>query len=315
MYLWHTSSPGSPVARLGPQDAEVTAVTWNHHPASFLLAAASDDVRHRLWRDQRILPDPENVRGRAEMLQKSDEPLRFVSPPRRVRGTLAGVLTPVRSAEKKTPTSGLRKSSTIEAFLTPKQKLAPLSEGEGATTPTNIIKRGLKRRTVDFNDENSAPKEKQAKIEDNRDLSANINRLLSSPSSKCTFSPSSYQSPTKRVPSPRKLGSPLKKLTFPLTPVSSSTNMLPLTPVRSHLLSSSNTALLACTRSPTANLPNLVVDGRSPRHRPAPPSCSTVSKPTSKTTDWLTEMARKRGGKDIVTAGNKKRKVVAKKRS
>ena len=79
--------------------------------------------------------------------------------------------------------------------------------------------------TVDFNDENSAPKEKQAKIEDNGDLSANINRLLSSPSSKCTFSPSSYQSPTKRVPSPRKLGSPLKKLTFPLTPVSSSTNM------------------------------------------------------------------------------------------
>jgi len=315
VYLWHTSSPGSPVARLGPQDAEVTAVTWNHHPASFLLAAASDDVRHRLWRDQRILPDPENVRGRAEMLQKSDEPLRFVSPPRRVRGTLAGVLTPVRSAEKKTPTSGLRKSSTIEAFLTPKQKLAPVAEGEGATTPTNIIKRGLKRRTVDFNDENSAPKEKQAKIEDNGDLSANINRLLSSPSSKCTFSPSSYQSPTKRVPSPRKLGSPLKKLTFPLTPVSSSTNMLPLTPVRSHLLSSSNTALLACTRSPTANLPNLVVDGRSPRHRPAPPSCSTVSKPTSKTTDWLTEMARKRGGKDIVTAGNKKRKVVAKKRS
>ena len=315
VYLWHTSSPGSPVARLGPQDAEVTAVSWCRHPTSFLLAAASDDVRHRLWRDQRILPDPDNVRGQAEMLGKNDEPLRFVSPPRRAKGTQAGVLTPVRSSEKKTPRSGLRKGSTptIEGFLTPKQKLAPLVEGEGATTPTNIIKRGLKRRTVDFNDENSAPEEKLAKIDEN--LSANINRLLSSPSSKCTFSPSSYQSPTKRVASPRKLGSPLKKLTFPLTPVSSScTNMLPLTPVRSALLSSS-TALLACSRSPTANLPNLVVDGRSPRHRPAPPSSSTVSKPASKTRDWLTEMARKRLGKDNGTCGSKKRKVVAKKRS
>ena len=157
------------MARLGPQDAEVTAVTWNRHPASFLLAAASDDVRHRLWRDQRVLPDPENVRGRAEMLEKSDEPPRFVSPPSRAQGSFAaGVHTPVRSsAEKKTPKSGLRKGSTptIEAFLTPKQKLAPLAKGEGATTPTNIIKRGLKRRTVDFNDENSAPqKDKHAKI-------------------------------------------------------------------------------------------------------------------------------------------------------
>ena len=318
VYLWHTSSPGSPVARLGPQEAEVTAVSWSQNPATFLLAAASDDVRHRLWRDQPTLPDPHSVHGRAEMLEKTDEPLQFVSPPRRAQGSLTGVFTPVRSSEKKTPRSGLGKGSTpsIEAFLTPKQKLAPVAEGECATTPTNIIKRGLKRRTVDFNDENSAPEEKLAKIDENRDLSANINRLLSSPSSKCTFSPNSYQSPTKQSSSPRKLGSPLKKLTYPLTPVSSSsTNLLPLTPVRSTLLASSSKALLACSRSPTANLPNLVVDGRSPRYRPAPPSSTSVSKPAAKTRDWLTEMARKRGGKDIVPDGSKKRKIVAKKRS
>jgi len=318
VYLWHTSSPGSPVARLGPQEAEVTAVSWSQNPATFLLAAASDDVRHRLWRDQPTLPDPQSVHGRAEMLEKTDEPLQFVSPPRRAQGSLTGVFTPVRSSEKKTPRSGLGKGSTpsIEAFLTPKQKLAPVAEGECATTPTNIIKRGLKRRTVDFNDENSAPVEKLAKIDENRDLSANINRLLSSPSSKCTFSPNSYQSPTKQSSSPRKLGSPLKKLTYPLTPVSSSsTNVLPLTPVRSTFLASSSKALLACSRSPTANLPNLVVDGRSPRYRPAPPSSTSVSKPAAKTRDWLTEMARKRGGKDIVPDGSKKRKIVAKKRS
>ena len=292
----------------------MTAVSWNRHPATFILAAASDDVRHRLWRDERTLPGPDSLRGQAEMLEKKDQQPHFISPPRRAQGTSAGVQTPIRSSEKRTPKNGIRGTPTIASFLTPKQKLTSSSEEGEAKTPTNSIKRGLKRRTVDFNDENSAPDEKMAKMDENRDLSSNINRLLSSPSSKCTFSPSSYRSPTKRMQSPRKLGSPLKKLTFPLTPVSS-TNAPPLTPVRSSLLfSSSSSALMAC-RSPTANLPNLVVDGQSPRHRPAPPGFSTASKPASKTRDWLTEMARKRGGKDIVGARSKKQKIVAKKRS
>ena len=82
MYLWHMDSPGAPVAKLGPQEAEVTAVSWSRQPGTFLLASASDDVRHRLWRDLRVLPDDECVRGKAEMLKKIDQPLKFVSPPK-----------------------------------------------------------------------------------------------------------------------------------------------------------------------------------------------------------------------------------------
>ena len=309
VYLWHMDSPGAPVAKLGPQEAEVTAVSWSRQPGTFLLASASDDVRHRLWRDLRVLPDDECVRGKAEMLKKIDQPLKFVSPPKRdLASNYSAVRTPVRSSERKTPKSGLKQGSTptIEAFLTPKQKTAQLPEREGATTPTNNIKRGLKRRTVDFNDENSAPEQKVGKM----DLSANINRLLSSPTKKCTFSPSSYQSPTKRTASPRKLGSPLKKLSCPLTPVSAVSNMLPLTPVRAASLISSEQC-----RSPTANLPNLVIDGRSPRHRPAP-STSLVNKPASKTRNWLTEMVQKRAGKEIVPAAvSSKRKILKKKKS
>lgn len=259
-YVWETGSAGGPVARLGPQEAEVTCVSWSRGD-SFLLAAASDDMRHRLWRDSRALPEEGEVRGRAEMLGKVDAPAVFVSPPR-------GGATP----RCRTPAAGrgIRRQGTpsIAAFLTPSHRAAtsPLPTSP-LHTPTNDVKRGLKRRTVDFNDENLEPQAKTGR----RDLSMTIGSLLASPSSRCTFSPTSYQSPTKRQSPPRNLGSPLKGP--------------PLTPARANL----STALAAAS-SPTANLPNLVADGRSPSlrcGRPARP-------PAAKTKDWLTEMAAKR---------------------
>lgn len=294
-YVWHTASPGSPVARLGPQEAEVTCVSWSRAPGSLLLAAASDDMRHRLWRDSRRLPEQGEVRGRAEMLDKLDPAPVFMSPVR--RRAEANVRTPQSGrARCCTPSSQPRGGTpSMATFLTPNHALATVSETKSPLrTPVNEVKRGLKRRTVDFNDENCEPRPKTAKIADGRrDLSSSISSLLTSPSPRCSFSPSSYQSPSKRLSSPRKMASPLK---------------LPLTPVRSNL--SSAALLLSCLSSPTANLPNLAVDGRSPRTLPR--AASSLARPAAKTRDWLTEMAARRRQEPAAKKTGAKKAVVKK---
>ena len=269
-YLWHTASPGGPVARLGPQEAEVTCVSWRRGQEGLLLAAASDDMRHRLWRGSRVRVEQEEVRGRAEMLGKVDLPPVFVSPPRRSNELVASSRTPQRG----TPSSRRGGSTpSITSFLTPRQ-----SRRDGGTplkTPVNDVKRGLKRRAVDFNDENCEPVAKEVRTE----LSSSISSLLQSPSSRCSFSPSSYRSPTKA--SPRLLASPLRAL--------------PLTPARANLSSS-----LSCHPSPTANLPNLVTDGSSPRALPS-------LRPAARTRNWLTELASRRQEQCAKTGEGKKK--------
>ena len=227
-YLWNTSSPGSPTARLGPSDAEVTCLDWSHHTDTNLatLVTASDDMKHQVWRQQPSQLPAEEVWAALELLDKKEEVTvknRAVETPRR-----CSVVTPRTGGKKQTP--------SIKTFLTPG------NSKKGGSTPINEEKRGLKRRKSIFGDENSPDKSSC------RNLSASISSLLSSPSSKCSFTPETYRSPTKKVVSspmkssistPRRIASPLKLFS-------------PLREIRQ-------------LQSPTANLPNLVEDGSSPR--------------------------------------------------
>ena len=247
-YIWHTSRPGSPVARLGPSDSEVTCLDWSHNTHNLLpdLVTASDDMRHQLWRHHPDSLEPEEVWARLELLNKKDE----------VRVSTKLMVTPSRCTAV-TPKTGKKQTPSIKSFL------AAGNSKKVETTPINEEKRGLKRRKSIFNDENS-PDSSSC-----RNLSASISGLLTSPSSKCTFTAETYRSPTKKVISspvkrpvstPRQLGSPLKLFS-------------PLREIR-------------VPQSPTANLPNLVKDGASPR--------TAVRREKKTAANWLTVYAKEK---------------------
>jgi len=239
------------------------------------LVTASDDMRHQLWRG-RWEPEEEMVRGRVEMLGKVDKKLEH-SPFRPLP------LTP--STSNKTPRRGLlstpgtgKKSQTrsIKSFLTPKAQLTPVAESPANMTPTNEIKRGLKRRQCDFNDENNPEKPpKVARQESCRNLSTSISTLYTSPV-KCNFTPDSYKSPRKHL-----VCSPLKtSINSPLRLASPLKLFSPLRELRTPLES---------LRSPTANLPNLLMDGTSPRA-----VRSLTKTKEAKGTNWLTSYAKEK---------------------
>jgi len=263
--IWATASPGGPVARLGPHEAEVTCVSWQPSPG-WCLATATDDVRHRLWRLGRE-SDTRLVRGEATMTGKPDipvSPVKTMSTPSRpfttptTRGKTPGTVTP-----------------SITRFFTPPSTAARL-------TPVSERSRASKRRLADsLSDiENNTPCSKSARLmETTLTAMRGEDVLLSSPV-KCTFSPTTYKSPSKstvsseiRNASPRFLGSPLKQnLESPLAKCP-----------RPLLCDRTPLALL---QSPTANLPNLVADGTSPHHRPV--------RVTPHKADWLTTYAKQR---------------------
>ena len=249
-YIWHSSSPGSPVARLGPSDAEVTCVDWSHQTDRPLaaLVTASDDMKHQLWRHHDDPLAPEDIWASLELLDKRDS----------VKVNTQLVVTPSRCPAV-TPKTSKKQTPSIKSFLTPG------ISNKVETTPTNEEKRGLKRRKSIFNDENSADSSSC------RNLSASISGLLASPTSKCSFTPETYRSPTKKVSSsplkasvstPRRIASPLKLFS-------------PLREIR-------------MSQSPTANLPNLVEDGTSPR---GPFKREKKQRPGS---NWLTAYAKEK---------------------
>jgi len=270
-YVWNTTSEGAPVARLGEQVAEVTCVAWSQEKRSDLpiLVTASDDMKHQLWKTNWKVLEEENIKYKIEMLNKV-EPKRVYSPfkpapmtpstrtPKRI------IATPKLVKKGQTP--------SIKTFLTPKAQLTPLMESPVSNiTPTNEGKRGCKRRqTLDFNDENSPDESSKISKNDScRNLSSSIASLYTSPA-KCEFTANTYKSPRKLITcsplksmnSPKSLGSPLK-LFSPLREMQNPMHY---------------------TRSPTANLPNLVLDGTSPR------SLTRIDKKKNikKGSDWLT---------------------------
>lgn len=294
-YLWATSSPGGPVAELGPHEAGVTCVSWARQ-ASWTIATCSDDVRHRLWRLGRVV-DKQRLSGTATMLDKVDAPFVQLSPVKTELVTPSRrLVTPTTGA--RTPRSGLRNAtpSIKSFFLTPSDgassltpvserhasSLTPVSELRQPATPVSQRSRGSKRRLTDSmcDNEERLPELKAARLQNSLEQLMEATPLHNSPV-KCTFSPSSYRSPMKSssaVPSsPRYLGSPFKQnLDSPLAKV----------PFASPLPKDLRPPLTAI-QSPTANLPNLVVDGTSP-HRPP------LSKPRSRQTDWLTNYGKQR---------------------
>jgi len=285
-YVWNTVSEGDPVARLGEQSAEVTCVAWSFSSETDLatLATASDDMRHQLWKGKCVKPDEEMIRGKVEMLGKVDKKVQH-SPFRPLPMTpTTSNRTPRRCLSSTPDTGKKRPTPSIKSFLTPKAQLTPIAESPANVTPTNEIKRGLKRRQCDFNDENCPDfPAKVARNETCRNLSTSISTLYTSPV-KCVFTPDSYKSPHKHVTC-----SPMKNLTSsPLRMVSPLKLFSPLRELR---------ATQECTKSPTANLPNFVVDGRSPR---------AIKKRTTNRVrgdNWLTSLAKE---KQVVLGGQTK---------
>merc|ERR1719347_677385 len=296
VYLWHTASSGSPVVRLstapqgaegaevdvGPSEPEVPCVAFCQEPAAaeILLAAASDDMRHRLWRHSRYLAikreqgmELEGLRGHAHVLPKEEEEPKF-------QAKTPSIRTPSTNKKHRRLDKSSSKVATpsIKTFLTPNRQLTPVAE---SLTPVNDVKRGVKRRNMDFGDEN-LPHSKTPKLNPTcRDLSNSIAGLLSpNPKSpaKCTFTPESYRSPNKRPPErpPLFLGSPIKSLLHPLRP--------PLCPLP--------------TASPTANLPNLVKDGLADKEdrKSLQPSLKTIKTKQN----WLTQLSKQTKEKKVL---------------
>lgn len=136
-------------------------------------------------------------------------------------------------------------------------------------------------------------------LENNGNISVTGQNISVSPV-KCKFSPSNYQSPVKRrVPAENvygRLSPPVRVYPSPLkTSVLTSNVTVSLfdSPLRSQstLSSASNTSTarrpLESIASPTANLPNMVRDGNSPRLavRPEQPV-------TKRRVDWLTQLGQ-----------------------
>ena len=277
-YVWNTSSPGSPVARLGEAMAEVTCVAWSQDMTRSHLATlvtASDDMKHQIWRLPPQVPDNDDIKYSLDLLNKVDVKKIPSHPP----GT-PSVKTPRRIAQTTPGLSSKKQTPSIKSFLTPSNIKTPKAQ----LTPTNEERRGLKRRQCSFNDENS-PEYSGTK----RDLTSSISSLLSSPASKCSFTPQTYKSPTKKIScspvkkchlTPRRIGSPLKLFS-------------PLREIR-------------MPQSPTANLPNFNIDGRSPR--------GTVNKNKGRKaagTNWLTAYAKeKKQGTDASSQSKLKETIV-----
>ena len=249
--------------------AEVTCVAWRQsQDASSLvstLVTASDDMRHQIWRAPHTLVDPEEVRFRLEILNKKEN-VKVINSLNLLPATPSRI-----SSTTSSRISSKRKTPSIKSFLTPKNVQSPRPE----LTPTNEEKRGLKRRQCSFNDENFP----EASQSVSRNLSSSISSLLSSPSSKCSFTAETYRSPSKKVScspvkrchiTPRRLASPLKLFS-------------PLREIRP-------------PQSPTANLPNFNIDGRSPRA-----TANRVVKERKVGGNWLTAYAKeKKQGSDSI---------------
>ena len=275
-YLWNTTSAGEPVARLGEHRAEVTCVAWSkEHTREALatLVTASDDMKHQIWR-ARWEEDENKVRGKVEMLQKQD--IKIVhSPYRPMPVTPSTSNRTPRRGLLLTPGTGKKQTPSIKSFLTPKAKLTPVIESPLNVTPTNDVKRGVKRRqTLDFNDEN-CPKQEPAKLARqescSRNLSTSISSLYTSPA-KCEFTAYSYKSPRKLSSSPLKLP--------PRSPRRICSPLKLFSPLRE---------LPASQSSPTANLPNYIMDGTSPRA-----VRHSGKAKQSRGTNWLTSYAKEK---------------------
>jgi len=270
VYIWNTSSPGGHVANLGPQEENVTCVAWNFKEN--ILASCTDDMRHRIWRPGQA--DKERVRGIATMTGKRPEPVKLSPLPSQL-STPSSLLS---RAQHRTPSSARRsdrkrntplRTPSIKSFMTPKTPggTPGASTSSLATTPVSLNRQGVKRRRVLEEDKNDDSR-KDARIEA---VGLSITKILQNSPVKHQFSPtkrhcSTLSSPSKRLISPR-LFSPLRRPT----------------PLESPLRAAAVVRRpLEIVPSPTANLPNFVRDGISPRlniNQERPPR-----KP-----DWLTQ--------------------------
>ena len=324
-YVWNTRFPGldvDPVAYLdGHQpDTEVTCVDWCKR--GLKLATCGDDFRHFLWR---VRPHEEEGEGRPAPEIHEMTPRRVVLagleyPPqprwpsgldvlRRQREESLIRTPPSRLLDQSVVTPKTKTPSSILRFLSP----SATPPGGGATPPT--ARRGTKRPLLRDDETRPSPighslleagpsriplspirenvhvtpTSRPAMKAPGSGLAArNITGLLECPSPKKPRLDEFPCSPRKTVCSPRKIAcSPRTSACSP----------------RKLVISPRKTA------SPTANLPNLVCDGRSPIQ--AIQSIRTRS--GSKKVDWLTSLSQQRkktpkaeeGGKRTPNRGRK----------
>ena len=211
----------------------------------------------RIWRSARC-KDDQKIRGRASMTNKKAAAAPSTIPLPATPSSLSGL------RRHKTPGSKSQYTPSIRDFLSPSLR-SPVS--------SSVAVEGGKRARRNLEDESTSGGSCSKKP---RILFAGASSLLPKPSSpvKCTFSPTSYRSPSKQTCFQR---SPAKRMAMPIS--------LQISPVKSPVLASPLRGVLArlplSTISPTANLPNLVRDGvQSPQPKLKP----------VKRENWLTQI-------------------------
>lgn len=262
----------------------MTCVSWNYEKN--ILASCTDDMRHRIWRPGKAVKD--RVRGSATMTGKRPEPVKL-SP---VPPQLSTPSSLFRAQQHRTPTTSgggaARRSDrkrdtplrtpSIRAFMTPKTPggtpgttaAAGPSASPLATTPVSLKRQGIKRRRLDEDDENEEAR-KDARIET---VGRSITNIIQNSPTKHNFSP------TKRHLSP--MSSPSKRLISARLFSPHRHNQPPPPPPLESPAGAAVRRPLQIVPSPTANLPNFVRDGISPR------SNHSLERPPRKP-DWLTQ--------------------------
>jgi len=297
-YIWNTESAGSHVATLEPQEESVTCVAWSY--SENILVTCTDDSRHRIWRSSRC-EDKLEIKGEAHMNQNISYLPSVLPPSTPTSSGLKRVLrTPGSRDSRITPDGRVRRQAltggttpSIKAFLTPKNSalLTPKRTPTNKTVNTSPLSANLnsQKRKLDLGECSTSSK----CIKLDTEVADSINQLLQTSTTNIRISPTSFK-PTVIIPSsvtssPRKFPSPLKN------PVSPS-------PRKCATMSRSPAGIESVRRplesifSPTANLPNIVRDGRSPRHvcRKNLSQASATSPLQQNNTNWLLKLGQQR---------------------
>eukprot|EP00088_Acartia_fossae_P001100 TRINITY_DN10411_c0_g1_i6.p1 TRINITY_DN10411_c0_g1~~TRINITY_DN10411_c0_g1_i6.p1 ORF type:complete len:749 (-),score=123.33 TRINITY_DN10411_c0_g1_i6:329-2575(-) len=332
LYIWNVNT-GCQVATLGPQEETINSVTWNFKEN--ILASCTDDMRHRIWRPSYHCEDAEQrVKGWATMTKDSVPAL-----PLYLKGQNTLPSTPTTSGLRRlqqqtpesstgrsrlfTPDSRRRNSAnsghtpSIKSFLTPSNNATPSRSNNPNTTPTstaqnstsktpNISRQNSQKRKLDLDDESmtsSSSANKQPKLLD-ADVSKSLADIVNSATNKANnirISPKTFESPQKKHKvnlTPRKYASPLKNMAA-LSP-HKSTQAAAFSPVAAR--DAVRRPLEPIFSPPTANLPNMVRDGTSPRHKcrkrqllaETESAKSAASTPPKKGNNWLRQLAEER---------------------
>jgi len=296
-YIWNTESCGSYVATLEPQEEPVTCVAWSY--SENILVTCTDDSRHRIWRGSRC-EDKFEIKGAAHMNKNIKYQPPVLPPSTPTSSGLKRLLRTPGSRDRRQALTGAGGTTpSIKAFLTPKNStlLTPKRQETADIAITSPVSANLntQKRKLDLSE--CSTSSKYVKLDS--EVAHSITQLLQTNATNIRISPTSFkptvikQSSATPASSPRKFASPLKN---PVSP--SPKNFGKIT--RSPAGVESVRRPLESIFSPTANLPNIVRDGRSPRHVCTKNLSQTTARSPlhQNNTNWLLKLGQQRKRED-----------------